>query len=145
MIMICYRSSDHGLTKRGRRRNKDTLTKNDFHHFIEDIYNNCKKYGIKPFDFIGFIKDLLDFYPSLECELPSAINKDPELSLSTDSEDESEEIIYFKRAPNGENDNDILQNFEIKDNTSTSKPMNQTYPLKSHLFRKFLTISIKSN
>ena len=115
-----FRSPDHGLTKRGGR-NKDTLTKNDFHHFIEDIYNNCKKYDIKPSDFIGFIKDLLDFYSSLECEFPSAINKDPDLSLSTDSEDESEKIIYFKRPPNGEYDNDILQNLEIKGDTSTKQ------------------------
>ncbi len=69
-----FRSPDHGLTE--IRSNKDTTTKNDFHHFIEDIYNNCKKYNIKPSDFIGFIKDLHDFYPSLECEFPSAINKD---------------------------------------------------------------------
>ena len=113
-----FRSSDNGLTKRGRSRNKDALTRNDFHHFIEDIYNNCKKYGIKPFNFIGFIKDLIDFYPYLESELPSSINKDPELSLTTESEDESEEIIYFKRAPNGEND-DIEHKFEIEDNTLT--------------------------
>ena len=115
-----FRSSDNGLTKRGRSRNKDALTKNDFHHFIEDIYNNCKKYGIKPFNFIGFIKDLIDFYPYLECEMPSSINKDPELSLTTESEDESEEIIYFKRAPIGEND-DIEHKFEIKDNTLTQQ------------------------
>ena len=115
-----FRSSYNGLTKRGRSRNKDALTKNDFHHFIEDIYNNCKKYGIKPFNFIGFIKDLIDFYPYLECEMPSSINKDPELSLTTESEDESEEIIYFKRAPIGEND-DIEHKFEIKDNTLTQQ------------------------
>ena len=84
----------HGLTK--SRRNKDTKTKNDFHHFIEDVYNNCKKYNIKPSDFIGFIKDLFNFYPSLECEFPSAIDKDPDRSLPTDSEDESDNIIYFR-------------------------------------------------
>ena len=104
-----------------RRRNKDTLTKNDFHHFIEDIYKYCKKYYIKPSDFIGFIKDLRDFYPSLECESSSAINKDLELSLSTGCEDESENVIYFKRPPNEEYDSDILQNLEIKDDTSTKQ------------------------
>ena len=114
-----YRSPDHGLMK--SRRNKDTITKNDFHHFIEDVYNNCKKYNIKPSDFIGFIKDLLNFYPSLECEFPSAIDKDPDLSLSTDSEDESENVIYFKRPSNEEYDSDILQNLEIKDDTSTQQ------------------------
>ena len=115
------RSPYHGLTKRRRRRNKDALTKNDFHHFIEDIYNNCKKYHIKPSDFIGFIKDLIDFYSSLECEFPSSINKDPDLSLSTESEDESDNIIYFRRPSNGEYDNDILQNFEIKGDTLTKQ------------------------
>ncbi len=81
----------------------------------------CKKYYIKPSDFIGFIKDLRDFYPSLECESSSAINKDLELSLSTGCEDESENVIYFKRPPNEEYDSDILQNLEIKDDTSTKQ------------------------
>ncbi len=57
------RSPGHGLTK--SRRNKDTKTKNDFHHFIEDVYYNCKKYHIKPSDIIGFIRDLRDFCSSL--------------------------------------------------------------------------------
>ena len=51
----------------------------------------------------------------------SAINKDPELSLSTGCEDESENVIYFKRPPNEEYDSDILQNLEIKDDTSTKQ------------------------
>ena len=62
-----------------------------------------------------------DFYPSLECESSSAINKDLELSLSTGCEDESENVIYFKRPPNEEYDSDILQNLEIKDDTSTKQ------------------------
>ena len=63
---------------------------------------------------------MLDFYPSFECELPSSI-KDLEFSLSTDSEDESEEVIYFKRPLNEEYDHDILQNLEIKGDTSTKQ------------------------
>jgi len=35
-----FRLPDHGLGK--RRRKKDAKTKYDFHHFIDDIYNNCK-------------------------------------------------------------------------------------------------------
>lgn len=37
-------SPDIGFAK---QINKDAV-KNDFHHFIEDIYNKCKKYDIKP-------------------------------------------------------------------------------------------------
>ncbi len=88
------RSPSYGLTERREKRNKDALTKNNFHRFIEDIYYNSKKYNIKPSDFIRFIKDLLDSYSSLEYEFPSATNKDSDLSLSTDSEDESEEVIF---------------------------------------------------
>jgi hypothetical protein len=75
------RSPGHELTKR-KRRNKDTKTKYDFHHFIEDIYINCKKYAIKPSDFIGFTKDLRDFYPFIKSRFRSANSDDPDLSLS---------------------------------------------------------------
>ena len=122
------RSPDHGLTK--SRRNKDTKTKNDFHHFIEDVYNNCKKYHIKPSDIIGFIKDLRDFCSSLECEFPSLINKDPDLSLSTDSENEPDNIIYFRRPSNGEDDNDVLQNLEIKGDTSMKQTNEPDLPIE---------------
>ena len=114
-----FRSSYQALAK--KRRNNDTIAKNDIHHFIENIYNNCKKYNIKPFEFIGFIKDLFDFYPSLEYKFPSGINKNSDLSLSTDSENKSINTINSTRAPNGEYDNDILQNLEIKGNTSTKQ------------------------
>jgi hypothetical protein len=103
------RSPDHGLTI--RRGNKDTITKNDLHHFIEDIYNNCKKYDITPSEIIGFIKDLFDSCPPLECEFPLDVNKDTDLSLSADNEDESDTILYFKRE---KYDNDVLQNNEMK-------------------------------
>jgi len=95
-----FRSSYQALAK--KRRNNDTIAKNDIHHFIENIYNNCKKYNIKPFEFIGFIKDLFDFYPSLEYKFPSGINKNSDLSLSTDSENKSINTINSTRAPNGE-------------------------------------------
>ncbi|WP_458719520.1 helix-turn-helix domain-containing protein [Candidatus Nitrosocosmicus sp. R] len=95
------RSPSHGLTERRGRRNKDAFTKNNFHHFIEDIYNNSKKYNIKPSDFIGFIKDLLDFFHSLECGSPFSINKDNNLCLSHENEDESEIMIYLDRLIKG--------------------------------------------
>jgi len=85
------------------------------------MYNNCKKYNIKPFDFIRFIKDLFDFYPSLEYKFPSGINRNSDLSLSTYSENKSDNVINSTRTPNGEYGNDILQNLEIKGNTSTKQ------------------------
>ncbi|WP_144732214.1 hypothetical protein [Candidatus Nitrosocosmicus arcticus] len=109
------KSQDTGLTK---RRNQDTTTKNELHFFIEDIYNNCKKYNIKPSDFIRWIKDLSDFYPSLECEFLSIIKKEPDLSLSTDKEDEFANRIYLRRAQNRENNDVILKNYEVKGDTS---------------------------
>jgi DNA-binding CsgD family transcriptional regulator len=115
------RSPSNGLTERRGRRNKDALTKNNFHHFIEDIYNNSKKYNIKPSDFIRFIKDLLDFFHSLECGSPFAINKDNDLCLSNENEDESDIIIYLDRLIKGEFGNDIPQNFEIKGDTLTKQ------------------------
>jgi hypothetical protein len=42
--------------------NKDAAAKNDFHHFIKDIYNKCKKYDIKPSDIIEWIRDLHNFF-----------------------------------------------------------------------------------
>jgi len=112
------KSQDTGLTK---RRNKDTTTKNELHFFIEDIYNNCKKYDIKPSDIIGWIKDLSDFYPSLECEFLSIINKEPDLSLSIDKENEYADTIYLRRAQNRENDGVIIKNYEVKGDTSTKQ------------------------
>lgn len=69
------RSSGHVVAKGGGRIGH-TLSKNDFHHFIEEIYNNCKKHGIKSSYIIGFIKDLIDCYSSLKYEAHSAVNKD---------------------------------------------------------------------
>ena len=115
------RSPSHGLTERRGRRNKDALTKNNFHHFIEDIYNNSKKYNIKPSDFIRFIKDLLDFFHSLKCGFPLDINKDNDLCLSNENEDESDIMIYLDRLIKGEFGNDIPQNFEIKGDTLTKQ------------------------
>ena len=86
--------------------------------FIEDIYNNCKKYDIKPSDIIGWIKDLSDFYPSLECEFLSIINKESDLSLSIDKENEYADTIYLRRAQNRENDDIIIKNYEVKGDTS---------------------------
>jgi cell division protein FtsB len=102
-----FRLPDHGL---GKRRKKDAKTKYDFHHFIDDIYNNCKKHAIKPSDFIGFIKDLHDFYPFIENGFHLANNIDHDLSLSVNKDDESENIIYFRRASSREFENDIQQN-----------------------------------
>jgi hypothetical protein len=115
-----YRSSGHGLTKKSR--NKDTRTTNDFYRFIEDIYLNCKKYNIEPSNFIGFIKDLYDFYPSLEGEFHSTNSKKPDLSLSDDGEEESETVLYFTRASNRANDKDITQNL-IRGDPSMKQPI----------------------
>ena len=49
------------------------------------------------------------------------LTKTLNFSLSTDSENESDKIIYFKRPSNEEYDNDILQNLEIKGDTSTKQ------------------------
>ena len=96
--------SQVGFTK---KRNKDDITKNGLHFFIEDIYNNCKKYGIKPSDIIRWLKDLFNFYPSLQYELLSDNNNEPDLSLSTDKENESAIPIYLREAPYRQYDDDI--------------------------------------
>ena len=54
---------------------------------------------------------MFDSCPPLECEFPLDINKDTDLSLSADNEDESDTILYFKRE---KYDNDVLQNNEMK-------------------------------
>lgn len=109
------KSLDVGLTK---KRNKDIVAKNELYFFIEDIYINCKKNGIKPSDIIRWLKDLFDFYPSLQGELPSDNNDEPDLSLSTDKENESADPIYLRRAPYRQHDDDIQKNFEVKGDTS---------------------------
>ena len=114
--LIRYPGND--LSK--RRRNNDTKTKSDFHHFVEDIYLSSKKYNIKPSDFIEFIKDLHDFYPSLEREFHSASNRQPALSSFTNTEDGSNNMIYFTRKSSKEYDSNIQR--PMKGNT----PVKQT-------------------
>jgi hypothetical protein len=109
------KSLDVGLTK---KRNKDTITKNGLYFFIEDMYNNCKKYDIKPSDIIRWLKDLFDFYPALQRELLSDNNNEPDLPLFTDTENESDNPIYLGRAPFRQHDDDIQKNFEGKGDTS---------------------------
>ena len=98
------KSPDVGLTK---KRNKDTITKNGLYFFIEDMYNNCKKYDIKPSDIIRWLKDLFDFYPALQRELLSDNSNEPDLPLFTDTENESANPIYLGRAPFRQHDDDI--------------------------------------
>ena len=109
------KSPDVGLTK---KRNKDTITKNGLYFFIEDMYNNCKKYDIKPSDIIRWLKDLFDFYPALQRELLSDNSNEPDLPLFTDTENESANPIYLGRAPFRQHDDDIQKNFEGKCDTS---------------------------
>jgi hypothetical protein len=87
-----------------KKRNKDPVTKNELYFFIEDIYNNCKKYNIKPSDIIRWLKDLFNFYPALQCELLSDNNNEPDLYLSTDTENESANPIYLRKAPYRQHD-----------------------------------------
>ena len=101
------KSLDVGLAK---KRNKDAIRKNDFHHFIEAIYNTSKKYNFKPSDIIGWIKDLFDFCPSLQCELLSDNCNEPDLCLARDKENEDTNTYYLRMAQNREFDNDILEN-----------------------------------
>ena len=61
---------------------------------------------------------------------PSVINKDPDLSLSTDSENEPDNIIYFRRPSNGEDDNDVLQNLEINGDTSMKQTHEPDLPIE---------------
>ncbi|HKU83489.1 MAG TPA: hypothetical protein VJP58_05560 [Candidatus Nitrosocosmicus sp.] len=128
-----FRFPNHGLAKR-KRRNNNTKTKNDFHLFIEDLYITCKKHAIKPSDFIGFIKDLHDFYPFIESGFRSANNNDHDLSLSDDKDDESENIIYFRRASSREFENDIQQNLIKSD-----MPMKQTHELEGYIEIPFIS------
>jgi hypothetical protein len=109
------KSLDVGLTK---KRNKDTITKNGLYFFIEDMYNNCKKYDIKPSNIIRWLKDLFNFYPTLQCELLSDNNSEPDLPLFTDTENESANPIYLGRAPFRQHDDDIQKNFKGKGDTS---------------------------
>ena len=112
-----------GFAKKG---NKDTTAKNDFHQFIEDIYNKCKKYDIKPSEIIEWIKDLINFFNSPERVSTFLINKDLDLSLSNENEDESDIISYLDGAINEEYKSDIPKNMEIKGDTST-KQTNEQY------------------
>lgn len=119
-------SPDIGFAK---QINKDAA-KNDFHHFIEDIYNKCKKYDIKPSVIIEWIKDLHNFFHSLKCVSTFGINKDLDHSLSNENEDEYDIISYLSETINGESNRDILKNIEIKGNTSTKQTNKQDVSIK---------------
>jgi hypothetical protein len=61
---------------------------------------------------------LFDFYPALQRELLSDINSEPDISLSTDTENESANPIYLGRTPYRQHDDYIQKNCEGKGDTS---------------------------
>lgn len=49
------------IISKNSKTDPDLTSRDDFYYFIEFIYNNCKKTGIKSTDVVGWMQDLIDF------------------------------------------------------------------------------------